>query len=235
VNDALLALADLDAAIVRVRHSTGHPPALVAHDAALAELQALRAAKRELDEVRTPLATRAAALESESATASERLVVLAARLDEATGAGRSLEAMVHERDGLAMRAGQLDDELFEVLEQLEPLDERDDALRVEAERVAARRDALALTVAEERDRATANLDELLVQRPALAAALEPALLERYEAIARRAGGVGAARLTDGRCGACRVSVPAATADRLEHGADPDAVAVCDECGRLLVR
>jgi hypothetical protein len=30
-------------------------------------------------------------------------------------------------------------------------------------------------------------------------------------------------------------VPAAVADQLEHGADEDVIAVCDECGRLLVR
>lgn len=160
---------------------------------------------------------------------------MAARLDEATGAGRSLEAMVHERDTLAARASQLDDELLELLEQLEPLDASDAALRHDATRVTARRDELADAVATERDHATTRLAELTAQRPALAAELDAALLARYEAIAARAGGVGAARLVDGRCGACRVTVPAATADHLEHGGDPEAIAVCDECGRLLVR
>jgi uncharacterized protein len=235
VNDALVALAEHDAAIMRARHAAAHPPSLVAHDAAMAELDALRASKRELDEQRTPLADRAARLESEAETTRERTAVLATRLEEATGAGRSLEAMVHERDALAARAGALDDELLELLEQLEPLDARDAALREGAQRVVARRDELAAAVTAERDAASATLAELTAQRPSCTAALDGALLARYEAIAPRAGGIGAARLVDGRCGACRVTVPAAILDRLEHGADPDAIAVCDECGRLLVR
>ena len=235
VNDALLSLADLDGAIVRARHAVGHPPALVAHDGALAELRELRTMKRELDAEREPLAARAAALEAEATSARTRAAVIAARLDEATGAGRSLEAMVHERDALAARAAQLEDELLELLEQLEPLDARDAALREDAARVATQGDDLALAVSDERARASEELDRLVADRPALAAALEPALLARYESIAARADGVGAARLVDGRCGACHVTVPAAVADRLEHGGDPDAVAVCDECGRLLVR
>jgi uncharacterized protein len=235
VNDALLALADLDAGIERQRHAVAHPPTLAAQDAVLAELRALRVRKRDLDAVLEPLASRAAALEAESVAASARAAVAATRLDEATGAGRSLEAMVHERDALAARSSELDDELLVVLEQLEPLEASDAALRSEAELATQRHDELARAVFDERRRATASLDELTSRREGLAGAVEPALLARYEAIAARTGGVGAARLDDGRCGACRVTVPAAVADRLEHGADPDAVEVCDECGRLLVR
>ncbi|HEV3212714.1 MAG TPA: C4-type zinc ribbon domain-containing protein [Acidimicrobiales bacterium] len=235
MNDALLALADLDAAIVRARHAIGHPPALLAQDGALAELRELRTRKRELDAQLEPLTQRVARLEVDGAAARERAATIAARLDAATGADRSLEAMVHERDALAARAAEHDDELLALLQELEPLEARDAELRSDAERVARRRDDLALEVAEERARATATLEALTAERPALAAAIEPSLLARYEAIAGRAGGVGAARLVGGRCGACRVTVPAAIVDQLEHGADHDAVAVCDECGRLLVR
>jgi uncharacterized protein len=235
VNDALVALAEHDAAIVRARHAAAHPRSLAAYDAALVELDALRASKRELDKQRTPLAQRAAALESEAATTRDRTAVLATRLEEATGAGRSLEAMVHERDALAARASALDDELLELLEQFEPLDDRDAVLREAAQRVVAGSDALAAAVATERALANASLVELTAQRGSCTAALDASLLARYEGIALRAGGIGAARLLDGRCGACRVAVPAAIVDRLEHGADPDAIAVCDECGRLLVR
>ena len=148
MNDALLALADLDGALVRARYAVGHPPSLVAQDGALTELRALRASKRELDEQRSPLSARAAMLEAQAATARERAATIAARLDAATGAGRELEAMANERDALAARAAELDDELLDVYEQLEPLDARDAALRGEAERVAKRRDDLALAVAD---------------------------------------------------------------------------------------
>ena len=235
MNDALLALADLDAALIPARHAVGHPPSLPAHDAALTELRALRAAKVALDEERAPVAARAAALELEAGSTRERAAAIAARLDAATGAGRELEAMAHERDALAERAERLDDELLEDLELLEPLEARDVDLRARAEELARDREALTLAVAEERSGASARLEALEASRPALAAALEPSLLARYEAVAARSGGVGAARLVDGRCGACRVTVPAAIADRLLHGANTDAVEACDECGRLLAR
>jgi predicted nucleic acid-binding Zn-ribbon protein len=235
MQSSLVALADHDAALVRARHAVGHPPALGAHEDALHELRVLRERKRELDLGREPLAAKAAVLERDAATARERAASIATRLDAATGPGRELEAMAHERDALATRAARLEDELLEVLEVLEPLEADDRELRSLAEDVAARRDQAALTVADERAAASAELEQLTAARPALAAAVEPGLLARYEAIAARAGGVGAAQLVDGRCGACRVTVPSALADRLLHGSDEDAVEVCDECGRLLVR
>jgi uncharacterized protein len=234
VNDALLALAELDTELVPARHAVGHPPSLQLHDDALAELRVLRTRKRELDVEREPLAVRSEALERDAATARERAAAIADRLDASTGAGRELEAMAHERDALVARAAKLEDDLLEVLELLEPLDARDVVLHERATEVSAARERLALAVGNERTAATARLEALEASRPGLGAAVEPALYERYERIAARAGGIGAARLVDGRCGACRVTVPSVIADHLEHATGDGVVEVCDECGRLLV-
>jgi len=234
VNEALLALADHDDKVVRARHDVEHPAAKAALDAAAAELASAATAKRAIDQERDPLAARAEALEQDAATARERASAIARRLDESTGAGRELEAMAHERDALVARADQLDEELLGVYELLEPLDVRLTALRASALEATERRARALASVDEERASAAARLAELEAARRPLAIAVEAATLQRYEAAASRTGGTGAARLIGGRCGGCHVAVPAAIADRLAHGPE-GAIAICDECGRLLTR
>jgi hypothetical protein len=235
VHDELLSLADLDAELVRARHEVAHPPSLGVAADADAELVSVRAAKRELDVTMVPLVAQASTLERDASAARDRSGVIAARLASSTGAGRELEAMAHERDALVARAEGIDDELFVVLEALEPLEVQDRALRATFADATARREAATAAIEAERVQAAGTVAELEAARPALAGALEASLLARYEAAAAHAGGVGAARLVDGRCGRCRVAVPAAVVDRLVHGHDAEALAVCDECGRLLVR
>ena len=235
VNEALLALADHDEAIVRARHAVAHPASQAAHDEAVATLTSLAAEARGLEDSRAPLAVRAEQLEREAVSARDRAGVIAARLAASTGAGRDLAAMEVERAALAARASTLEDDQFELLEELEPLDAAVGALRERAGDAIRRRDEAASALASERAHDESALRSLEAARPALASTLDPALLARYEAASARAGGSGAARLVEGRCGGCRIAVPAAVADRLLHSADPDVVAVCDECGRLLVR
>ena len=234
MNEALLALAELDESIVRARHDVAHPASQALLDEAAAQLDVMGAEKRALDAARAPLLEQAAALEREGTAARDRAGVIAERLDAATGGGRELSAMEEERTALAARASQLEDDELNVLEQLEPLESADVELRAKAQDAASRREAAMGAVSDERDAADAALSALLDQRQALVDALDPALRGRYDLAAKRAGGIGAARLVDGRCGGCRVSVPAAVADRLLHSASGDEIAVCDECGRLLV-
>ena len=235
MTDTLLALADHDEAAVRARHTVAHPPSVPAFAAATEELTSLRQRKRELDVHRTPLADRAATLERDAGQARERARSITARLDAATGAGRELEAMAHERDALLERASYLEDELLDVLVGLEPLDALDAELRAAAIDAHDRAEAASASAVRERDEADAALAALDAARPAIASEVPPALLARYEAVARRLDGVGAARLVDGRCGACRVTVPSGLVDELVHATDPTAVVACDECGRLLAR
>ena len=67
-----------------------------------------------------------------------------------------------------------------------------------------------------------------------AARLPEALASRYETLRSRLAGIGAARIVDGRCGGCHLSLPSVELDRIKHLA-PDAVVTCDQCGRILVR
>lgn len=234
VNEALLALADHDESTIRARHDVEHPAARADLDAAAAALASIAVASRALGEERAPLESRAEELERDATTARERAAAIARRLDESTGAGRELEAMAHERDALVARADLLDEELLGIYELLEPLDERLGTLRAAELDAAGRRELAQASVDEQRSSATNRLHELTGARGPLADAIDDATLARYEAAAKHAGGTGAARLVNGRCGGCHVTVPAAIVDRLAHGPE-GTIAVCDECGRLLTR
>ncbi len=89
---------------------------------------------------------------------------------------------------------------------------------------------------ESQKTAVAGAEEIIrglePKRAEMAARLPGALLQRYERIRDRRGGVGAAALTpDGRCGACLVKVPILLAQVVRDGG----VEICESCGRLIVR
>jgi hypothetical protein len=60
------------------------------------------------------------------------------------------------------------------------------------------------------------------------------LIDEYEMLRTRLGGIGAARLEGGRCLGCNLSLSAVEVDRIRHE-PPDAIVHCEECGRLLIR
>lgn len=235
MRDELLALAELDAALLQARHAADRPAGHEALEALDAELDELRAKKRAVDADRAPLLARAAALEQQAAAAGDRAAALESTARSATGGGRELGQMADEAASQRRRQGAFEDEQLEVLTELEPLEVLDAELRRRFEELRALREARFIEVDRERAAANAEAAALEARRPALLAALDPELQSRYERAARHAGGVGAAALVGERCGGCRVAVPSAVADRLVRGDDRELVVVCDECGRLLVR
>lgn len=70
------------------------------------------------------------------------------------------------------------------------------------------------------------------RRDALAAALGPDMLDRYEQMRKRKAGVAVAPLNpDGMCGACHVKVPTGVASNVRSAGDT--LVLCTSCGRIL--
>ena len=65
---------------------------------------------------------------------------------------------------------------------------------------------------------------------ALAAVEDKAMLKRYEDIRAKSGGVGIARIEDGSCGACHMSLPSFLIKSVKDHAESQK---CENCGRLL--
>ncbi|HXF60796.1 MAG TPA: C4-type zinc ribbon domain-containing protein [Caldilineaceae bacterium] len=70
------------------------------------------------------------------------------------------------------------------------------------------------------------------KREALASAMAPALLERYEQMRKRKAGVAIAPVQNGVCGACHVQLPTGIVNGLRSGNGE--LVLCPSCGRYLI-
>jgi hypothetical protein len=151
----------------------------------------------------------------------------------AAGSFRDQEAMVTEIESLMHRKSELEDEELAAMESLVPLDA--DIARIDAEdgelaeQVAQKGDLLCEAVAE----LDVELASLREARPLLASNLPSALLEEYERLRARLGGIGAARVVRGSCSGCNLSLASTELDHLRH-APSGTVSHCEQCGRILV-
>ena len=174
-------------------------------------------------------------LEAEVAAARTRLDGIEKRMYSGeVGASRDLQAMAEEVDGLRGRINRVEDVILEVMEEREPVEALVGKLAAE---LAALEDRLGhirsdLHLAEE-ELSVEEADHA-ARRAELAAGVAPELLDRYERLRQRLGGIGVARLVNGSCGGCHLSLPATELDRLRK-APADAVVTCEQCGRILVR
>jgi uncharacterized protein len=156
-----------------------------------------------------------------------------ARLAAGSGPARELEALQHELVSLNRRQGDLEDAELELMEQRETAQgvlDGIEARMAEARerRVAAeqrRDDTLAEIAKEEEFKKTA--------RKPLAGDLPADLVTLYDKV-REDTGLGAALLTAGRCGGCRLELSGADLSRIRKAA-PDDVVRCEECRRIMVR
>jgi predicted nucleic acid-binding Zn-ribbon protein len=197
-----------------------------------AEVEARLAQERERLEA---LAARQDELESEVAAARGRLEGIEKRMYSGeVGAARDLQAMAEEADGLRSRIGRVEDVVLEVMEEREPVEALVGQLEAELaaaeDRLGHARSDLEAAEAE----LTREEAEHAARRAELARTVPPDLLQRYERLRQRLGGIGVAPLVNGSCGGCHLALPATELDRLRK-APADAVLTCEQCGRILVR
>lgn len=157
-----------------------------------------------------------------------------ARLTVGTGPARELEALQHELASLHRRQTELEDAELALMEQRETaqaaLDEIGARIAAGRERrsaAEARREQLLADIAKDEQFRTAARQPLVADLPADLVAL-------YDKLRADLGGLGAALLTAGRCGGCRLEFSGADRARI-RAADPDEVVRCEECRRIMVR
>jgi predicted nucleic acid-binding Zn-ribbon protein len=115
----------------------------------------------------------------------------------------------------------------------EPLDAELAKLEQQRSTLEGEADQLRQAIAEQTKDIDAELTSELEARTAAASSIPDDLLSQYERLRAKQGGVGAARLVNGRCSGCHLTLPATELDRIKHE-DADAVVLCDQCGRILV-
>lgn len=230
----LLALADLDSEVARLRHAAQTLPV----HKEIAELAARRqdagnaliAANTEVDDL--GVAVRKA--ETELIPVKARLERNEARVaDGSISDPKTLRGLTDEVAHLKRRISELEDAELKLMEQVEQATARRDQFAASKASIETRLRELVAT----RDEAVATLSQQakqqLARRPALVGAVPDGLLKLYERLTAKFGR-GAARLERGRCGGCQLQVTAADLDAYRK-APANEVLRCVECDRILVR
>ena len=145
-------------------------------------------------------------------------------------------ATVEESDRRAEAAQRLADtltryeqELAKMRKDAEARDRQQKEIRVRAARTKQEYDQLKTVYDEEFKRDQQTLKSMRANIEKEAAKLDQALLSRYRAIKRHCTPP-MAKLVDGQCGGCFMSLPSATLRELKLG---EKTVECDNCGRIL--
>jgi len=237
-------MGDLEVLLEVQQHDT-HIDQLEHRRRALAERAELAGVEAEISALEKVLADVEASLtaahaeqgrhEGDLAATEARIAEVDKRLYGGTvSASRDLQAMSAEVDSLKRRRSLLEDDVLAAMDAVEPLQrERDELERRRAE-LDARAGSLRAAIAEAEVAIEAELAAERDHRAAVAAPLPAELVATYERLRSRLAGVGAARLEHGTCTGCHLSLPSGELERIRHE-PPDAVVLCDQCGRILVR
>lgn len=145
---------------------------------------------------------------------------------------KELAAIQDEIGALDRHKAGLEDETLSVMEQVEQIEP-------EARRAEAALEAAVAALAQQEAAfiaATAAADgeiaDLAARRSALASQIDEYLLKRYERLREHKGGLAVVAVTGGICDGCHVAIPEGRLQQI--AGDPNALAACDGCGRLLV-
>jgi predicted nucleic acid-binding Zn-ribbon protein len=232
--EALLVVQEIDVAADQLRHRREHLADRAALIARRADRQRVDSALARVGARRAELGEHQDRLERDIDQVREK----AASVDRTLYGGtvrnpRELMDLQEELEALGRRQRVLEDQEIEVMEQLEPVET--ELASLEAER--AELDGDIATLEDQVARVEAEIDEELAdlaeRRLAAIAPVAPPVLDEYDRLRGRLGGVGVARLIGDSCAGCHLTLPRVEVDRIRHG-EAGPTVHCSECGRLLV-
>ena len=234
--EAVAQIADLDMRLDQISHHVEHLPERETRVGIEAELGALASEAKVLDAQIADLERQqrrheddVAGIESKRAHNSERLY------DSHLTSPKEAEALTAEAAALGRRQTEVEDQILELMEQVEPLTEARARLAARQADGAERLRSVEAAIAAAEAEASSERDGVLGERAERVASTDPALVTLYEQ--RRSDARGAAvvgRLAGATCGACHLEIPSVELERVRR-LDPDELAECPECGALLVR
>ncbi|RIV37967.1 zinc ribbon domain-containing protein [Micromonospora radicis] len=233
VQRRLLDLQAIDTALAQLAHRRRSLPERAELESLARELSALEDERVRAQVAVDDLDRDIARLEKDVDQVRARKTKNEDRLAAGTGPARELEALQHELVSLNRRQSDLEDAELELMEQRETAQSVLDGVE---QRLAEARERRAVTE-QRRDDSLAEIGrEEEFKRSArqpLANDLPADLVQLYDRI-RTDTGLGAALLTAGRCGGCRLELSGADLARIRK-ADADEVVRCEDCRRIMVR
>ncbi|MGQ0617650.1 MAG: zinc ribbon domain-containing protein [Acidimicrobiia bacterium] len=231
----LLVVQALDTTADQLRHRRSHLPERAAAQAKAQERAVVVAEAAGVEASRQGLLREQRRLEDEIAGLDDKATAANTTLySGSVRAPRELQALQDDVDSLRRRQRQLEDEVLERMEAIEPLEHRLAALAGAVAGIDSVLAELAARIDDVETVIAAELDDAGARRAAAALAVPTPVLAEYESLRGGMGGIGAARLTGNRCEGCHLALPAAEVEAVRR-TPPGSVAHCSECGRILVR
>jgi uncharacterized protein len=226
-------LMEADRWIERVLSQKSHLPEIEELTGVEESLRRLASDLKSTTDDVAPLQRAFEAVRDEAERLGNRVRDLDASLTSSSASARDLSALQGELDNVRRLWNEAEDRELELMEQLEPLNERVAAIRREAQPLAVRRGELTALISDLQTSLDEEVVALRVSREEIAREMPADLLARYDSALRRAGTSGASIVDGGRCDGCRIALAPADLNRFKALGDDDLM-VCPECGRLLL-
>jgi predicted nucleic acid-binding Zn-ribbon protein len=233
--EQLLALQDHDTTVDQLHHRRDTLAERAELAAVTRRRDDLEVARARVQAERDDVTREQRRLEDEVASIEDKVSAVHATLYGGTVTSpRELQALQQDEDALKRHQSAVEDKVIEQMELAVPLDDALDQLASEHTIIEGELAQLEAAVGAAEAEIDAELDGVRTRRAEAAATVPDELLERYEQLRDLLGGIAVAPLAGANCGGCHLALPAAELDRIRH-APVDAIVLCPECGRLLVR
>jgi len=204
-----------------------HLESQLSHNQPLAEAKAeLESKQKQLAEVQTK--------EREIEWAMEDLLAKLKPLREKLYAGsvknpKELSSLQQQFEQLKGQVSQEEDKALEIMGQVETVQREIVALSAEVKRMEEEWQKERERLLAEQAELTSAIDALGKRRNEIAAAIELVHLELYEGLRVKRQGYAVARIEQGRCQGCRITLSTSEMTRARVGA----IVQCDSCSRVL--
>jgi predicted nucleic acid-binding Zn-ribbon protein len=229
---ALVQLQEHDLALARLERELDEMPEKRAILAARAKIGDIEKLKARTDAAVYAIDAASRATEDKIATVKGKMDAEQAKLVSGEVSNpKELQAVSMELDSLRRRVEALESDLLGQMQKRE--DGAAQVAKIEAALTEGHRREAELTARfkEHGGDIVAHIEAERRARSVAAAATGAELLQRYESTRASRHGIGVGVLSEGRCSACRVGLPAGKVAALEQGPD---VSTCPSCGRILI-
>ncbi len=235
--EALLAVQAHDTTIDQLRHRSATLPAR-------AEVAAIESQLAELEKKAAEVGTELHAVDRRQKAAEDEVASLDAKITDldkklyggTVSAIKELQALQADIESLQRHKAEVEDRELAALEEREPFDAELGAIDAERARLDDVAGQLRAAIAEAEAELDGEIAREVIVRDDARALVPPVLIDEYDRLRDKLGGVAAARLEPGgRCGGCHLSLPAQEVARIKRELPIDALIHCEQCGRILVR
>ena len=141
---------------------------------------------------------------------------------------KELANLQHEVDGLRVKRDQLEDKALEIMEQVESATASIATISSELKTVETEWHSQQQLLSTEMEQVKTILSDLQHKRELLSAGVDPQTIEFYYELKRQKGQA-VAKVEQGICRGCRISLPTAELQRTRRGN----LVQCSSCGRIL--